>query len=179
MQLRTSTPQKPSYTKRLTSMIAKFSLSPLSDRATHLAERAHVIPMSHFPPSPSESTKPHDYEDMLTPISSKRPSHNLLSNIVPSTTTPSTERSSRQSSKPFASFGFDVSLHARGVDDGTKSLSSSGSYRQAGNRHGLEFCLEDDDDDDDHDYQTNRMDYLCESASSLGISTPGVYAYDA
>ena len=85
---------------------------------TYRAERAHVIPTFHYPPSPPTSAnKPsklaHDYDDMVTPSSSKRPSHNLLSNIVPSTSTSSSERSSRHSGKPFGSFGFDTPLDRR------------------------------------------------------------------
>jgi len=84
---------------------------------------------------------------MITPISSKRPSHNLLSNIVPSTTTSSSDQSSRQSTKPFASFGFDT----------------------RNNNDDIESSFE----DENHDYETNRFDYLCNSASTLGVSSPG------
>jgi hypothetical protein len=92
---------------------------------------------------------------MITPISSKRPSHNLLSNIVPSTTTSSSDQSSRQSTKPFASFGFDTSI-------------------DLGNKNDIESLYE----DENHDYESNQFDYLCNSASTFGISSPGAYTSD-
>ena len=106
----TTSSQKTPYSQRLTSMIKKLALSPISDYSTYRAERAHVIPNGHLPPSPidvddKDGKGPTD-DEMMTPISSKRPSHNLLSNIVPSTSTPSTDQSSRQSSRPFGFFWF-------------------------------------------------------------------------
>ncbi len=106
---------------------------------------------------------------MITPISSKRPSHNLLSNIVPSTTTSSSERSSRQSTKPFASFGFDTSIDPRNNND-TITLSTIETYPQNDGESLFE--------DDNHDYENNQFDYLCNSASTLGISSSGAYPYD-
>jgi hypothetical protein len=155
-------------------MMTKLSLSPRSNHATYRAERAHVIPPDHLPPSPIDielkDRKSHDSDDMLTPISCKRPSHNLLSNIVPSTSTPSTEQSSRHSSKPFASFGFDTSVNTRTMGELILSLSA---------QNPTESLYDDDDDDDDLPYESNRLDYLCESTtSSLGICSPGASAYD-
>lgn len=94
---------------------------------------------------------------MVTPISSKRPSHNLLSNIVPSSTTPSSDHSSGRSSKPFASFGFDTSLDPRIMND-TTTLSTIEIYTPKDER-----SFYDDED----------RDYLCQSASTLALSTPG------
>lgn len=93
----TATSQKTPYSQRLSSIV-KHILSPLSDGSTYRAERAHVIPTFSFPSSSinieNKNNKRHDYyEDIITPISSKRPSHNLLSNIVPSTTPSSSDRS--------------------------------------------------------------------------------------
>ncbi|CAF0943952.1 unnamed protein product [Adineta steineri] len=157
--------QKTPYSQRLTSII-KHSLSPLIDRSTFRAERAQVIPTFHFPPTLStienKTAKEHDYEDMVTPISSKRPSHNLLLNIVPSSTTPSSDHSSgRQSRRPFGSFGFDTHIDPRIINE-TITLST------------IELHTPNDEslyDDDD-------IDYLCKSASTLDISTPGAYTYN-
>jgi hypothetical protein len=175
----TANPQKTPYSQRLNSMVAKLSLSPLSARSTYRAERAHVIPTSSFPSSPSDilnkNNKGHDYEDMMTPISSKRPSHNLLSNIVPSTTTPSSDRSSQQSTKPFASFGFDPSLDQRGINDTTiHSITDTYTQNDDEEENELESLL----NDEENDYESNQFDYLCKSASTLGISSPGGYVYD-
>jgi hypothetical protein len=164
--------QKTPYYQRLSSNV-KHSFSPLSDRSTYRAERAHVIPTFHLPSSSpnieNKTNKGHDYEDMITPISSKRPSHNLLSNIVPSTTTSSSDRSSRQSTKPFASFGFDTSIDQRNNND-TITLSTIEIYPQ----NDSESLFE----DENHDYENNQFDYLCNSASTLGISSSGAYPYD-
>jgi len=164
--------QKTPYYQRLSSTV-KHVFSPLSDHSTYRAERAHVIPTFNFPPSPpnieNKTNKGHDYEDMITPITSKRPSHNLLSNIVPSTTTSSSERSSRQSTKPFASFGFDTSIDPRNNND-TTTLSTIETYPQNDGESLFE--------DDNHDYENNQFDYLCNSASTLGISSSGAYPYD-
>jgi hypothetical protein len=103
---------------------------------------------------------------MITPISSKRPSHNLLSNIAPSTTTSSSEQSSRQSTKPFASFGFDTSIDPRGNNDTT----TIETYPQNDGESLFE--------DDNHIYESNQFDYICNSASTLGISSSGAYTYD-
>lgn len=150
--------------------MVKHSLSPL----TYRAERAHVIPTFNSPRTPvsleNKLIKDHDYEDMVTPISSKRPSHNLLSNIVPSTSTSSSEQSSRQSGKPFASFGFDTSMDRRSHNNDTITLSTIETYPQNDGQSLFE--------DDNHDYETNQFDYLCNSASTLGISSPGAYTYD-
>jgi hypothetical protein len=164
-----ATSQKTPYSQRLSSIV-KQSFSPISDRSTYRAERAHVIPTFSYPPSSAiienKTNKSHDYEDMITPISSKRPSHNLLSNIVPSTTTPSSsDRSSRQSSKPFASFGFDTSIDPRSHND-TTTLSTIETYPQNDEQHDVESLYEDDN---------NQFDYLCKSASTLGVSSPGAY----
>lgn len=152
------TPEKTPYSQRLSSII-KHTLSPLS---TYRAERAHVIPTFHYPPSPSDidsgSRKGQIVDDMVTPISSKRPSHNLLSNIVPSTSTSSSDQSSRQSTKPFCSFGFDASLDLRYVQD-----DENDSY---------------DDDENPRDYETNPFDYLCHSASTFDLSSPDVNTYN-
>ena len=92
----------------------------------------------------------------MTPISSKRPSHNLLSNIAPSSTTPSSDQSSGRSSKPFASFGFDTSMDHRVIND-TATLSTIELYTP-------------------QDEETFYEDYLCKSASTLGISTRSTYS---
>ena len=157
-----SHPRKTPYSQRLSALV-KHPFSPLIDRSTYRAERAHVIPTAHFPLNSTtienRAKKEHEYEDMMTPISSKRPSHNLLSNIVPSSTTPSSDHSSGRSSKPFASFGFDTSMDPRGTID-TTTLST------------IEICTP---KDDRSFYEDEYQDYLCQSASTLGISTPGAY----
>jgi hypothetical protein len=153
--------QKPSSIRKI--MTPDTQKTPYFQQLTYRAERAHVIPTFTFPPSSStienKISKEHDYEDMMTPISCKRPSHNLLSNIVPSTTTPSSDQSSQQSTKPFASFGFDTSINPRGNND-TTTLSTIETYTQ---------------NDDESLYEDEINDYLCKSASTLGISTPGTY----
>lgn len=159
--------QKTPYAQRI-STIVKHSLSPLSDQTTYRAERAHVIPTFHYPPSPPTSANkrskiPHDYDDMVTPISSKRPSHNLLSNIVPSTSTSSSERSSRQSTKPFGSFGFDTSLDRRSQND-TITFETYAHHDED------EQSFE---EEENPKYQNYQFDYLCNSASTLSISSPG------
>ena len=103
---------------------------------------------------------------MITPISSKRPSHNLLSNIVPSTSTSSSDQSSRQSTKPFASFGFDTSMDLRNHNDTTNFESY------------IHHESESSDEEENPDYESNQFDYLCNSASTLGISSPGADTYD-
>ncbi|CAF1289936.1 unnamed protein product [Adineta ricciae] len=150
-----SNTEKTPYSQRLTSII-KESLSPQSDRSTYRAERAHVIPTFRFPSHSSSTKKDHEFEDIMTPISSKRPSHNLLSNIAPSSTTPSSDQSSRRSSKPFASFGFDTSMDHRVIND-TATLSTIEIYTP-------------------QDEETFYEDYLCKSASTLGISTRSTYS---
>lgn len=155
-------PEKTPYSQRLGSIV-KDTLSPLSARLTYRAERAHVIPTFQYPPSPSDidsrSRKGHDVDDVVTPISSKRPSHNLLSNIVPSTSTSSSEQSSRQSTKPFSSsFGFDASLDLRNHHEDDDENQS--------------------DEDDPRDYETHTFDYLCNSVSSLDLSSPGADTYN-
>ena len=145
--------------------MVKHSFSPLSDQSIYRAERAHVIPPFTYPLSSSiieyKSHKSHDFEDMMTPISSKRPSHNLLSNIVPSTTTPSSDQSSRQSTKPSGSFGFDTSIDPRCHNDTTIE-----TYTHEDEQHDVESLYED---------EINHFDYICKSTSTLGISSPGAY----
>ncbi|UJR36980.1 hypothetical protein I4U23_029688 [Adineta vaga] len=158
-----SNTQKTPYSQRLNSII-KHSFSPHTDRSTYRAERAHVIPTFQFPSNTpihdNRMKKEHVYEDMMTPISSKRPSHNLLSNIVPSSTTPSSDQSSGRSSKPFASFGFDTSMDRRVMND-TTTLSTIEIYTPK---------------DEESFYDDQDKDYLCKSASTLAISTPGTYS---
>ena len=165
--------QKTPYSQRLTAMINKLSIVSPSKASTFRAQRARVIPSGHLPPSPIDIEFDHrkigPHSDASTPISSKRPSHNLLSNIVPSTSTPSTDRSSRQSSKPFTSFGFDTSGNVRTLADGT-NLSTPDTYvRRSPNS---------DYDEDLGSSDTNQVDYLCDdSVSSLGIDSPGVHVH--
>ncbi|CAF1090244.1 unnamed protein product [Rotaria sp. Silwood1] len=151
--------QKTPYFQRLTSIV-KNSLSPLSDRSTYRAERAHVIPTFNFPPSSTSiEHKRHDYEDTTSFISSKRPSHNLLSNILPSSSS-SSEQSSQRSIKTFS---FDTSYNLQHhhntttIETYTKNIES---------------------EDEDNDYESNQFDYLCKSTSTLGLSSPGAYTYD-
>ena len=139
---------------------------------TYRAERAHVIPTFHYPPSPPTSAnKPnklaHDYDDMVTPSSSKRPSHNLLSNIVPSTSTSSSERSSRHSGKPFGSFGFDTPLDRRSHSD----TITFETFMHTQDEQSF-------DEDENRNYANNQFDYICTSASSLGILSPSNDHYD-
>ena len=109
-----------------------------SDRFTYRAHRVHIQPTIDFPPPPS------DLEDLDTPLTSKRPSHNLLSNIVPSISTPS---STDQSIKQIASsFGFDPHEQIE-----LESVSST---------------------DEESNYGNNLFDYLCKSTSTLNIVSP-------
>jgi len=155
--------------------IPKPELSPSkissSDNFTYRAHRVQIHPTIDFPPPPplsdieNETTKQHDYEDMNSPLSSKRPSHNLLSNIVPS---PSTDQSSQQSTKHIASsFGFDTSIEPRHINDTT-------IYSNTHEQIELESISS---NDDDNDYESNHFDYLCKSTSTLGIPSPGAQTF--
>jgi len=112
---------------------------------------------------------------MNTPLSSKRPSHNLLSNIVPSIpTTPSSDQSSQQSTKQIASsFGFDTSIEPRHIHD-TTIYSNTDTYAPNDEQIELESISSNDDD-----YETNQFDYLCKSTSTLGIASPGTQTFYA
>ena len=133
----------------------------LSDPFTHRAHRVHIGPTIDFPPPPADppspTSNPHDYEDMLTSFSSKRPSHNLLSNIVPSITTPSTDQSSQPSTKHIASsFGFDTSndpiIYSNAESTDRESISTN----------------------DEDDYGSHQVDYICKSTSTLGMASPDI-----
>lgn len=163
------------YSQRLTTIIGKLSRSPLSNSSIYRAERVHVIPNGHLPPSPIDADDDDDrkissyFQDASTPISSKRPSHNLLSNIVPTTSTPSTElSSSRQSSKPFASFGFEPSMN-HDSHRGRALPHSTMNVRQV--------QYSDYDDDDIASCDTNQVDYICESTTSLSLDTSSPCIY--
>lgn len=151
-------------------MISKLSLSSPSC-STYRAERARVIPSGHLPPSPidldEKDQKTPDHEEVFSPSSSKRPSHNLLSNIVPTSSTPSTEASSRHSSKPFAaSFGFDTSMNVRTVSEETPSTP---------NANPTDSLDEEDEEEGQTHYQSNPFDYICQTASTFGIPSPGSF----
>jgi hypothetical protein len=141
---------------------------------TYRAHRVQIAPTIDFPPPPpvdleNEINQQHDYEDMNSPLSSKRPSHNLLSNIVPS---PSTDQSSQQSTKQIASsFGFDTSIEPRHLND-TTVYSNADSYTQNDEEIELESISS-------TDYESNHFDYLCKSTSTLGIASPGAQAFYA
>ncbi|CAF1169522.1 unnamed protein product [Adineta steineri] len=162
----------PSTTSQRTS-INENLLSPLSNRFTFRAQRVQIAPTIDFPPPPSDiddmenrtNSRQHDYEDMNTPSSSKRPSHNLLSNIVPSITTPSSDQSSQLSTKHIASsFGFDTSIEPRHIVD-TTIISNTDTYAQNDERIELESVSSNDD------YESNKIDYLCKSTSTMDIAT--------
>lgn len=122
----------------------------LSDPFTHRAHRVHIGPTIDFPPPPPIDS--HDYEDMITSFSSKRPSHNLLSNIVPSIATPSTDQSSQPSTKHIASsFGFDTS-HDPVIYSNPSEQESLSS--------------------ESNDYGSHQIDYICKSTSTLGMTSP-------
>jgi len=108
---------------------------------------------------------------MNTPLSSKRPSHNLLSNIVPSiSTTPSSDQSSQQSTKQIASsFGFDTSVEPRHIND-TTIYSNTDTYAPNDEQIELESISSNDEDND-------YIDYLCKSTSTLGIASPGTQTF--
>jgi hypothetical protein len=113
---------------------------------------------------------------MNSPLSSKRPSHNLLSNIFPSVTTPSTDQSSQQSTKHIASsFGFDTSIEPRRIID-TTGHSNTDTYAQNNEQIELESVSS---NDEDNDYESNKIDYLCKSTSTLDIASPGAHTYYA
>jgi hypothetical protein len=130
------------------------------------AHRVHIEPTIDFPPPPSDID---DYEDMNT----QRPSHNLLSNIVPSIpTTPSIDQSSQQSTKHIASsFGFDTSIEPRHIND-TINYSNTDTSAQNDEQIELESISSNDEDND-------YVDYLCKSTSTLGISSPGAQTFYA
>jgi hypothetical protein len=104
---------------------------------------------------------------MNTPSSSKRPSHNLLSNIVPSILTPSSDQSSQQSSKPIASsFGFDTTIERRHIHSST-------------NYSNTDTCAQNDELESisSNDCESTQFDYICQSTSTLGINSPGVQTF--
>lgn len=150
-------------------------LSPLSNRFTYRARRVRIEPTIDFPPPPpidDIEDKTDDYEDVTTPLSSKRPSHNLLSNIVPSVSTPSTEQSSQPSTKRIASsFGFDTPIEPRHAPD-TTMQSNTDTYAPNDELIELESVSSNDD-------VSTKIDYLCKSTSTLDIASPGAHAYYA
>lgn len=100
---------------------------------------------------------------MISSFSNKRPSHNLLSNIVPSIATPSTDQSSQQSTKHIASsFGFDTS-HDPIIYSNAESTEQEESIST--------------NDDDDDDYGSHQMDYICKSTSTLGMASPDIQTF--
>ena len=113
---------------------------------------------------------------MNTPLSSKRTSHNLLSNIIPSVTTPSTDKSSQQSLKQItSSFGFDTPIEPHHMPD-TTIHSNTDTYAQNDEQNELESVSS---NDEDNDYESNQIDYLCKSTSTLGIPSPATHIYYA
>lgn len=113
---------------------------------------------------------------MNSPLSSKRPSHNLLSNIFPSITTPtsSTDQSSQQSTKHIASsFGFDTPIEPHHIIN-TTVHSNTDTYAQ--NDEELESVSS---NDEENDYENNKIDYLCKSTSTFDIASPGAHTYYA
>ncbi|CAF4249168.1 unnamed protein product [Rotaria sp. Silwood2] len=162
------------------------TLTSLSNHFTYRARRVNIEPTINFPPPPpppsdiedieNNNNQQHDYEDMNTPLSSKRPSHNLLSNIVPSITTPSTDQSSQQSTKHIASsFGFDTAIEPHHATD-TTIHSNTDTYAQNDEQIELESVSS---NDEDNECESNQLDYLCKSTSTLGIATPGAHTYYA
>jgi len=109
---------------------------------------------------------------MNSSLSSKRPSHNLLSNIFPSVTTPSTEQSTKHIA---SSFGFDTSIEPRQIID-TTVHSNTDTYAQNDEQIELESVSS---NDEDNDYESNKIDYLCKSTSTLDIASPGAHTYYA
>lgn len=157
------TPPKTPYFQRLTSIV-KNSLSPLSDRSTYRAERAHVIPTFIFPSSPTIiENKQCNADEIYTSLLNKRPSHNLLSNILPSTTTSLSDQISQQSAKPFDS---NLSMNINNNRYATQCERFTYNY------------IESLPEDNDNDNEASQFDYLCKSASSLDISSPGAYISD-
>ncbi|CAF3430475.1 unnamed protein product [Rotaria socialis] len=162
--------------------INDHSLHPHSERFTYRARRVPIEPTIEFPPPPPITTdmddtengtnQEHDYEDVNSPSSSKRPSHNLLSNIVPSIATPSTDQSSQQSTKHIASsFGFDTCIEPNHIVD-TTIHSNTDTYAQNDEQVEIESTSSDDDDG-----KSNQVDYLCKSTSTLAIASPGAHTY--
>ncbi|CAF1248219.1 unnamed protein product [Rotaria sordida] len=159
-------------------------LTSHSDHFIYRARRVKIKPTIDFPPPPSDiedienkNNQQHDYEDMNTPFSSKRPSHNLLSNIVPSITTPSTDQSSQQSTKHIASsFGFDTAIESHHMTDTTTIHSNTDTYAQNDEQIELESLSS---NDEDNEYERNQIDYLCKSTSTLGIASPNAHTYYA
>ncbi|CAF1157560.1 unnamed protein product [Rotaria sordida] len=159
-------------------------LTSHSDHFIYRARRVKIKPTIDFPPPPSDiedienkNNQQHDYEDMNTPFSSKRPSHNLLSNIVPSITTPSTDQSSQQSTKHIASsFGFDTAIESHHMTDTTTIHSNTDTYAQNDEQIELESLSS---NDEDNEYESNQIDYLCKSTSTLGIASPNAHTYYA
>jgi hypothetical protein len=144
-----------------------------SEQFTYRAHRVHIGPTIDFPPPPptsdldDQTINQHDYEDMNSPLSSKRPSHNLLSNIVPSIPTPSSDQSSQQSSKPIASsFGFDTPIETRRINDSTL-YSNPDTYEQHDEVESISS----------NDCESTQFDYICQSTSTLGINSPGTQTF--
>lgn len=131
--------QKTPYLQRLSSIV-KHTLSSHYDYSSYRAQRAHVIPAFNYPSSP-------------TTMENKRPAHNLLSNILPSTSTSSSSLSSNRSG-PQSTKSF--------ICDAT-AFSTLDNYLQ--NHTGSPF---------DNEVE----DYLCKTTSSLALSSPGAYFYD-
>lgn len=101
---------------------------------------------------------------MITSFSSKRPSHNLLSNIVPSVATPSTDQSSQQSTKHIASsFGFDTS-HDPVIYSNTSAPDAESTEQESISS-------------ESNDYGSHRMDYICKSTSTLGMTSPDAQTF--
>jgi hypothetical protein len=108
---------------------------------------------------------------MNTPLSSKRPSHNLLSNIVPSvTTTPSSQQSIKQIA---SSFGFDTSIEPRHITD-TTIYSNTDTFVQNDEEIELESVSS---NDESNGCESNQFDYICKSTSTLGIASPGAQTF--
>jgi hypothetical protein len=151
----------------------QVSMNMPTDRFIHRARRVHIDPTIDFPPPPLDiDDRPshhHHYDDdddddndddQFTPSTGKRPSHNLLSNIVPSiNTSPSTEQNSQPSTKQFtASFGFDTSMERRTTTD---------IYDEH---------IDVDSISSDTD-RSNPIDYICKSTSTLAVTTPSTHTY--
>jgi hypothetical protein len=135
--------------------IPKSNEKPTDDKFTYRARRVQIQPSIEFPPPPSDLD---DNEEPFSPLSSKRPSHNLLSNIAPSIiSSPSSETSSRRGA---SSFGFE----ARPTTDNNTLRSLSDSDTSNG----------------PSDDESQQIDYLCKSTSTLAWpSTPATHPYYA
>lgn len=123
---------------------------PLSDRFTYRAHRVHIQPTIDFPPPPPLSELNENDDDL-----NDRPAHNLLSNIVPSISSSSSEHIA-------SSVGFDPTNESR------QTIYSNTDLITQQNESESDISSS----DSSNDYQMNPIDYLCKSTSTINVNSP-------